>query len=226
MYYITVPICKKKTKKVCDVVVFCLLVQDYASKPSMASIQDRFIEYESRHDTDNQHSSNTASRDKPKMMGNFPQRTDSCHTATTSTAGKNDLTTVSKSGKIGPATLFRPRNLTFNFTQSGYQPRDPKRLTLGASNSDLTKPITHSTILDFLDFVDLFKTFNLRTRKDLKELFEQHAVSQASALSKQTIELPDRHTSNKQLGKYTALEEFDKYIVGFGGWGMWRASYE
>lgn len=36
--------------------------------------------------------------------------------------------------------------------------------------------ITHSTQLAFLDFVDLFKSFSLRCRKDLKELFEHFAT--------------------------------------------------
>lgn len=37
--------------------------------------------------------------------------------------------------------------------------------------------ITHSTQLTFLDFVDLFKAFGLRCRKDLKDLFEQFAMT-------------------------------------------------
>uniref|UniRef100_T1IQR7 Phosphoinositide phospholipase C n=1 Tax=Strigamia maritima TaxID=126957 RepID=T1IQR7_STRMM len=36
--------------------------------------------------------------------------------------------------------------------------------------------ITHATQLDFIDFLDLFRAFSLRTRKDLKDLFEQMAT--------------------------------------------------
>lgn len=38
-------------------------------------------------------------------------------------------------------------------------------------------PITHSTRLSFFDFLDLFRSFCLRSRKDLRDLFEQFAVA-------------------------------------------------
>ena len=80
-------------------------------------------------------------------------------------------------GKIGPVAVFRPKHLTFNFVDSGYRPRDPRRLSLGGKGcSDPSRPITHSTVLDFVDFVDLFKSFSVRSRKDLKDLFEQFAT--------------------------------------------------
>src|ERR1700743_2673665 len=41
-----------------------------------------------------------------------------------------------------------------------------------------SRMITHSTILSFFDFIDLFKAFNLRCRKDLGDLFERLAVSE------------------------------------------------
>nr|XP_024217236.1 1-phosphatidylinositol 4,5-bisphosphate phosphodiesterase epsilon-1 [Halyomorpha halys] len=37
--------------------------------------------------------------------------------------------------------------------------------------------ITHETQLDFIDFVALFRSFSLRARKDLKDLFDQFAMS-------------------------------------------------
>ncbi|XP_024084473.1 1-phosphatidylinositol 4,5-bisphosphate phosphodiesterase epsilon-1-like isoform X1 [Cimex lectularius] len=37
--------------------------------------------------------------------------------------------------------------------------------------------ITHETQLDFVDFVTLFRSFSLRARKDLKDLFDQFAMS-------------------------------------------------
>lgn len=37
--------------------------------------------------------------------------------------------------------------------------------------------ITHETTLDFTDFVLIFRSFSLRMRKDIKDLFEQFAQS-------------------------------------------------
>lgn len=166
----------------------------------MASIQDRFTELQPKPDLDHHHS--ITNRDRSRLMGNFGSRPDVC----LGSGGKTDLTTVSKSGKHGPATLFRPKNLTFNFSQQGYQPRDPKRISLGANSTDLSKPITHSSILDFLDFVDLFKVFSIRMRKDLKELFEHHASSPGTPSSKTQLDICERHFTNKQLGEYRTLK--------------------
>lgn len=77
-------------------------------------------------------------------------------------------------------TVFKPKHLTFNFSGTGYRPRNLRRLSLGGRNSDQNKPITHSTVLSFLDFIDVFKSFALRSRKDLKDLFDQFAPSQPS----------------------------------------------
>lgn len=46
-------------------------------------------------------------------------------------------------------------------------------MSLGCRSGDKSGSITHSTQLSFLDFVDLFKSFGLRCRKDLKDLFDQ-----------------------------------------------------
>lgn len=71
-----------------------------------------------------------------------------------------------------PTLGFRPRSLTFSFT-SRYRSRR-RRMSLGCrSGGDKSSSITHSTQLSFLDFVDLFKSFGLRCRKDLKDLFDQ-----------------------------------------------------
>lgn len=42
--------------------------------------------------------------------------------------------------------------------------------------------ITHSTRLSFFDYVDLFRSFSLRSRKDLRDLFEQFAIAKPSGL--------------------------------------------
>ena len=65
---------------------------------------------------------------------------------------KGSDVTVSKTTKYVPTTVFKPKNLTFNFAGSGYNLRDKRRLSLGGRNSDPNKPITHSTMMNFLDF--------------------------------------------------------------------------
>jgi len=70
------------------------------------------------------------------------------------------------------------RNLTFNFSRlsrrgvlntrddvSGLRRQRPDQLV-----------ITQSSVLSFVDFVDLFRAFALRMRKDLRDLFEQQAT--------------------------------------------------
>ena len=79
------------------------------------------------------------------------------------------------------------------------------------------EPITQAAELDFTDFVVLYKSFSLRARKDLRELFKTLAVTRKSlsdssledqisptsppspvhrpALSKQTLGLLTRNTS-------------------------------
>lgn len=42
--------------------------------------------------------------------------------------------------------------------------------------------ITHTTRLSFFDFLDLFRSFALRSRKDLRDLFEQFAIAKPSGL--------------------------------------------
>ncbi|PVD29971.1 hypothetical protein C0Q70_09232 [Pomacea canaliculata] len=67
----------------------------------------------------------------------------------------------------------------FSFTNRYRSHR--RRMSLGCRSGDKSSAsITHSTQLSFLDFVDLFKSFGLRCRKDLKELFEQIAVPRQS----------------------------------------------
>ncbi|XP_041369675.1 1-phosphatidylinositol 4,5-bisphosphate phosphodiesterase epsilon-1-like [Gigantopelta aegis] len=78
-----------------------------------------------------------------------------------------------------PTPGFRPRSLTFSFTNR-YRSRR-RRMSLGCRTGDnRANSITHSSQLSFLDFVDLFKSFGLRCRKDLKDLFEQFAVTRSS----------------------------------------------
>lgn len=78
--------------------------------------------------------------------------------------------------KLSPNLGFRPRSSTFSFTNRYRMKR--RRISLGVGTGDnKMSSITHSTQLTFLDFVDLFKAFGLRCRKDLKDLFEQFAMT-------------------------------------------------
>ena len=108
-------------------------------------------------------------------------------------------------GKFAPITVFKPKNLTFNFIKSGYRPRNRRRLSLGGRSSDPNKPITHSQSLDFLDFVDLFRAFSLRCRKDLKDLFEQVAISKPSIEKKLGKSELFREPPQKDMGRSSKI---------------------
>ena len=114
---------------------------------------------------------------------------------------KPDLTVNKTASKFGPAMTFKPKTLTFNFVGSGYRPRDPRRLSQEIKVTDPIKPITHSSVLSFLDFVELFKSFSLRCRKDLKDLFEQFATPKPSLEKKLPKELLGNTPSSKDSGR-------------------------
>ena len=60
----------------------------------------------------------------------------------------------------------------------GYStPNSMSAMTLRSRSCDTKEPITHSTLLDFIDFVTLYKSFCVRTRKDLRDLFDHFAIS-------------------------------------------------
>ncbi|KAK3593089.1 hypothetical protein CHS0354_038127 [Potamilus streckersoni] len=79
----------------------------------------------------------------------------------------------------GSSNIHRLRSQTVTSYLNRYQIRH--RMSLCSRSGDKTSSITHSTHLSFLDFVDLFKSFSLRCRKDLRDLFEQFAVSKPNA---------------------------------------------
>ena len=112
-----------------------------------------------------------------------------------------------------PTTVFRPRNLTFNFIGTGYRPRSKRRLSLGGKNADPNKHITHSTVMNFLDFVDLFKSFSLRCRKDLNDLFEQFATSKPSIERKMPKHIQDIDPQPKDSGKQLSFYQFMLFIL-------------
>jgi len=80
----------------------------------------------------------------------------------------------------GSVSSSRPtgvtRNLTFNFSRRG-------RHAAGPSRRRITEPLSviQSTYLTIIDFIDLFRSFMLHARKDLRDLFDQQLATAASA---------------------------------------------
>lgn len=105
---------------------------------------------------------------------------------------------------------FRSRNITYSFTEHYHSRRRKRSLNAGRclpSSESRSIAITHSTQLSFLDFVDLFKAFELRCRKDLKDLFEQFAITKTLAEIEETVSY-DHHMykpSTKDMGKNVPL---------------------
>ena len=76
----------------------------------------------------------------------------------------------------GPCSRACHRISTYSFTNNFRIKR--RRMSLGIKNCDnKLSSITHSSQLTFLDFVDLFRAFSLRCRRDLRELYDQLALS-------------------------------------------------
>lgn len=65
------------------------------------------------------------------------------------------------------------------------------------------EPLTQAAELDFSDFVALYKSFSLRARKDLREIFKQFAVTRKS-LSDSSLE-EQTSTSSPPTPPYTKL---------------------
>lgn len=98
-----------------------------------------------------------------------------------------------------PTLGFRPRSLTFSFT-SRYRSRR-RRMSLGCRSGDKSDSITHSTQLSFLDFVDLFKSFGLRCRKDLKDLFDQMSSTKKPHVDETTasVDIPSQAPTSDNI---------------------------
>ena len=149
------------------------LFQDSSPRTTVMNFQSHFQE----HLHNQGHKENSLRQKVISIATGGGGNKESNQTATQSKQTDFPNTSGQTLSKIGPITIFRPRNLTFNFVENGYRPRDPRRLSLGGKgNMDSSRPITHSTVLDFVDFVDLYKSFSLRCRKDMKDLFEQFAT--------------------------------------------------
>lgn len=83
--------------------------------------------------------------------------------------------------------IDRPSDLSFPSSSD-----DSKKL-----NYLKTGSITHGSELSFMEFLDLFKSFSLRLRKDIRTLFANHSVcNKSAALSpEEQMMVPMRTTS-------------------------------
>nr|CAD7593770.1 unnamed protein product [Timema genevievae] len=77
--------------------------------------------------------------------------------------------------------------------------------------------ITHETQLDFVDFVALFRSFSLRARKDLRDLFEQQAITcrsmSDSSLNDGSIKSSPEHLTRppQRIGLLTRNSSLDLF---------------
>ncbi|XP_067003645.2 1-phosphatidylinositol 4,5-bisphosphate phosphodiesterase epsilon-1 isoform X2 [Anabrus simplex] len=77
--------------------------------------------------------------------------------------------------------------------------------------------ITHETQLDFIDFVALFRSFSLRARKDLRDLFEQLAITcrsmSDSSLNDGSVKSSPEHAAKppQRIGLLTRNSSLDLY---------------
>ncbi|XP_064631376.1 uncharacterized protein LOC135489776 isoform X2 [Lineus longissimus] len=116
---------------------------------------------------------------------------------------------------VKPRSKSRSGSLTYSYAMQHCT--RARRLSLGIRKSPGNmKPITHSTQLEFLDFVDLFKSFYMRLRKDLREIFEQFAVTKA--IQSENRESPNKANKlvykprNKDMGLVTRNTSLDQGI--------------
>lgn len=78
---------------------------------------------------------------------------------------------------------LQPQELTFNFDRHFLQSPDfclhAKENLKAAENSG---EITESTVLKFSEFIECFEFFAIRSRKDLKDIFDSLIVEQKSEM--------------------------------------------
>ena len=105
-------------------------------------------------------------------------------------ASKKTFKGMSSLSSAGSA-VFHPSKLTFRFLESDFlSVSEQRRLSMGALraspssehlSSERPRSLVHSTAVELVDFIDLFKAFVLRSRKDLAQLFHRLAVAESSA---------------------------------------------
>ncbi|CAG5127270.1 unnamed protein product, partial [Candidula unifasciata] len=149
--------------------------------------------------------------DSSKSSSGKPKRTPSPLRKVRAEMNKshNSDPSLNQISRGSPTLGFRPRSLTFSFT-SRYRSRR-RRMSLGCRSCDKSSSITHSTQLSFLDFVDLFKSFGLRCRKDLKDLFDQMSstkkphVEEAAA----SVDIPSQAPTSDNICSITRITPQD-----------------
>ena len=105
----------------------------------------------------------------------------------TSKKGFKGMSSLSSAG----SAVFHPSKLTFRFLESDFlSVSEQRRLSMGALraspssehlSSERPRSLVHSTAVELVDFIDLFKAFVLRSRKDLAQLFHRLAIAESSA---------------------------------------------
>lgn len=104
--------------------------------------------------------------------------------------------------------------LTTNYREK-YQHGDVTSSSVHGALQSVTRPtITHSSQMDFLEFTELFRSFLVRMRKDLKNLFEQvsvtvRAVNEPSVSNPKQIQHGIKVEQNKMLGLLSRNTPFD-----------------
>ena len=166
-------------------------LKEHSPKPSILSLQERFQDTTTSYGHRDQqcHMTKDTSTNAKQETGIFRSKiknlgysskadtTSNQHFSSGYSSKETGGPATYGGGKVVTSTVYNPKKLTFGFGEIGYHPKIQRPSLLGNSvNSD--KPITHGTVLEFVDFVDLYRSFSLRVRKDLKDLFEQFAVVQ------------------------------------------------
>jgi len=116
----------------------------------------------------------------------------------TTDVNTTNFTQRGKRKQPGPQTI-----LTFNFSQQDLLQKEP----LQTATEQI---IEHSTVLEFPVFADLFKSFLVRSRKDLKDLFEQLLLEQSSSLRLPLMESKPRLGHCRTAASQKSDGEFSK----------------
>lgn len=111
-----------------------------------------------------------------------PSSSYSTHSRTT-TSAKHEYSQGAKSVLSG--NTFSPNKLTFNFSNSQ---RASHRKNMYHNRSTHEGPSLYTSILEFSDFVELFKSFATYCRKDIKDLFDQFAIDERVAVKEKNTE--------------------------------------
>lgn len=148
-------------------------------------------------------SKNTKSKTKlwPSVEGDNQHRFDLLSGSWT------DLNTFkSRKGGTGRLSSFQPKHFTFNFMQRPRKHSNQKA-------TPLRNRIASSSILEFTDFVDLFKSFIIHTKKDIFDLFKQLLHQQSR--TKQSEHFNRISGWRKPSGNYSCICVLQGFLLEF-----------